>query len=84
MPRQAKDDTEMSRISPQQRFMLQMFADGWAFKLFNDRRGSWNTYWSLVRNGYIDHRQTVEHAGKPAVTARLTDRGKQAMMKGRK
>lgn len=76
--------TGKSRISPQQRFMLQMFADGWAFKLFNDRRGSWNTYWSLVRNGYIDHRQTVEHAGKPVVTARLTDKGKQAMIKGRK
>lgn len=40
-------------LSPQQVHMLKMFSKGWRFKLFNNVRGSWNTYWSLRRRGLI-------------------------------
>lgn len=67
-------------MSPQQLFMLRMFDQGWGFRLFNERRGSWNTYWSLKRSGYIKTKPAVEHAGKPVVMAELTERGKRAIM----
>lgn len=40
-------------LSEHQYFMLRHFALGWRFKLVNDKRGSWNTYWSLRRRGLV-------------------------------
>jgi hypothetical protein len=42
-----------TKPSPHQIFMLRMFSKGWRFKLHNDRPGSWNTYWSLIRRGLV-------------------------------
>jgi len=36
-------------LSDHQIFMLKHFAMGWKFKQYNDKPGSWNTYWSLRR-----------------------------------
>ena len=33
--------------------MLKMFSKGWRFKLVNNVRGSWITFWSLRRRGLI-------------------------------
>jgi len=40
-------------LSPQQAHMLKMFGKGWRFKLVNNVRGSWTTFWSLRRRGLI-------------------------------
>lgn len=67
------------RLSPQQAFMLKMIADGWAFKLFNNKRGSWNTYWSLRRHKLIEY-QKLNREGKDIVAHnRLSDKGRRAL-----
>jgi hypothetical protein len=66
-------------ITPHQAFMLKMFADGWGFKLYNDKRGSWNTYWSLVRRGLLTQSQTVKTSTNLVARRKLTDKGKRAL-----
>jgi len=63
-------------LSNHQIFMLKMFDKGWGFKLFNDRPGSWNTYWSLIRRGYLGKGKTVKRAGNLIAIERLTDKGR--------
>lgn len=70
-------------ISTQQARMLMMFEKGWGFRLFNDRPGSWCTYWSLVRRKLICNRNTVTHAGKPVAKAVLSKMGKRELEKYR-
>ena len=68
-------------LSHQQIRMLKMFERGWGFRLINERPGSWTTYWSLVRRKLICQRQTVTHAGKPVVMAKLSETGKRLLDK---
>lgn len=67
------------KLTKHQAFMLKMFADGWGFRLHNERRGSWLTFWSLRRKGLISSGKTVEMAGKPVAVDRLTLSGRQAL-----
>ena len=56
-----------TRPSPQQLFMLDMFAHGWKFKLFNKKIGSWNTYWSLRRRDLVNgcsHKNEITDKGR--------------------
>ena len=68
-------------LSNHQIFMLKMFDKGWGFKLFNDRPGSWNTYWSLIRRGYLGRGKTVKRAGNLIAIERLTAKGRAALEK---
>jgi len=68
-------------MTPQQIFMLKMFADGWGFRLFNKRPGSWNTYWALLRKGYIKTGLTKQTKNGPVAIDRLTASGKKALEK---
>ena len=70
-------------ISHHQAQMLAMFEKGWGFRLFNDRPGSWNTYWSLVRRKLICDRKRVERAGKPVTKASLSEMGARELKKYR-
>ncbi len=70
-------------ISHHQAQMLAMFERGWGFRLFNDRPGSWCTYWSLVRRKLICDRKTVEHAGRPVAMVSLSKMGKRELEKYR-
>jgi hypothetical protein len=63
-------------LSEHQIFMLRMFEKGWGFKLYNERPGSWTTYWSLRRRGLLSSGQTVHRAGNLVAVGRLTDKGK--------
>ena len=71
--------TTMTKLSPNQIFMLKMFADGWGFKLFNSKRGSWKTYWSLRTRGLLSSGPTVRRAGNLVAVDRLTDKGRAAL-----
>jgi len=62
-------------LSPHQILMLKMFERGWGFKMYNDRPGSWNTYWSLIRRGYLGKGKTIHRAGNLVAVERLTDKG---------
>lgn len=44
-----------TKPSQHQLHMLRMFDKGWKFKLFNECRGSWNTYWVLLRKGWCEN-----------------------------
>ncbi len=68
-------------MSPQQIFMLKMFADGWGFRLFNKKPGSWNTYWALRRKGYIKAGPTKQTKSGPVAIDRLTAKGRDALAK---
>lgn len=68
-------------LSPHQIFMLRMFEKGWGFKMYNSKRGSWMTYWSLRRRGLIGSGKTVHRAGNLVAVDRLTDRGREALSK---
>lgn len=68
-------------LSPQQVFMLKMFADGWGFKLYNDKPGSWNTYWSLRRRGLLGCGPTVKTSTNLVARDRLTAKGRKALAK---
>jgi len=62
-------------LSPHQIFMLKMFEKGWGFKLYNNKPGAWNTYWSLIRRGYLGNGKTVYQAGNLVAVKCLTDKG---------
>jgi hypothetical protein len=66
-------------LSPHQAFMLKMFEDGWGFKMYNERPGSWNTYWSLRRRGLLGHGLTVKTSTNLIAKDRLTEKGRKAL-----
>lgn len=68
-------------MSPQQIFMLRMFEKGWGFRLFNDRPGSWNTYWSLIRRGYLGTGAFRDSPSGPVAIERLTKKGRAVLAK---
>lgn len=63
-------------LSPHQIFMLKMFEKGWGFKLYNNKPGAWNTYWSLIRRGYLGNGKTVYQAGNLVSIDKLTEKGR--------
>lgn len=67
------------RLSPAQIFMLKMFEKGWGFKLYNTKRGSWMTYWSLRTRGLIGSGPTVKRGDNLVAVDRLTDKGRQVL-----
>lgn len=69
------------KLSPNQLFMLRMFEKGWGFKMFNSKRGSWMTYWSLRTRGLLSSGPTVRRAGNLVAVDRLTDAGRAALRK---
>lgn len=71
----------MTKLSDHQVFMLRMFEKGWGFKMFNSKKGSWMTYWSLRTRGLIGNGPTVYRAGKLVAVDRLTDKGREALKK---
>ena len=71
------------KLSPHQIFMLRMFEKGWGFKMFNNKNGSWNTYWSLKKRGLLGSGPTVYRAGNIVAMDRLTDKGRNALIKAR-
>lgn len=69
-------------LSPNQIFMLRMFEKGWGFKLYNSKRGSWMTYWSLRRRKLLDKGETVRRSdGNLIAINRLTKAGRDALRK---
>lgn len=58
-------------LSPHQVFMLKHFAVGWKFRLFNDRPGSWTTYWSLRRRKLVDAGSVVTEQGRKVLAKEL-------------
>lgn len=68
-------------LSPNQAFMLKMFADGWAFRLFNNKRGSWTTYWSLRRRGLITPVETIRSRNNLIACNKLTYEGRKELEK---
>lgn len=66
-------------LSPHQIFMLKMFEKGWGFKLYNNKPGAWNTYWSLIRRGYLGNGKTVYQAGRLVAIDKLTEKGRAAL-----
>lgn len=69
-------------LSPQQLFMLRMFEKGWGFKLYNNKPGSWVTYWSLRRRGLLGVGPTVSRLdGNLIAMDRLTKAGRDALRK---
>ena len=67
------------KLSPQQIFMLKMFEKGWGFKLFNNRPGSWNTYWSLRKKGLLGRGKTIRRANNLVAIDRLTHEGREIL-----
>lgn len=69
-------------LSPKQIAMLCMFEKGWGFKLYNNVRGSWNTYWSLRRRGLLSSGKTLWRSdGNLIAVDRLTNAGREALRK---
>lgn len=66
-------------LTPNQAFMLKMFADGWGFKMYNKKPGSWNTYWSLKRRGLLGSGPTVKTSTNLIAKDRLTAAGRKAL-----
>ena len=67
-------------LSPNQIFMLRMFEKGWGFKLYNNKPGSWTTYWSLRRRGLLSMGRTVSRSdGNLIAVNRLTEAGRKAL-----
>jgi hypothetical protein len=58
-----------------------MFERGWGFKMYNSKRGSWMTYWSLRSRGLIGSGKTVHRAGNLVAVDRLTDKGREVLSK---
>lgn len=67
------------KLTPNQLFMLRMFAKGWGFNLFNSKRGSWMTYWSLRTRGLLGSGETKRMGGRLVAVDRLTDKGREAL-----
>ena len=80
-PNPQRTSTQMSKLSRHQIFMLKMFEKGWGFKMFNSKRGSWMTYWSLRTRGLIGNGPTVHRAGNLVAVDRLTDKGRAVLAK---
>lgn len=69
-------------LSPNQIFMLRMFERGWGFKLYNNKPGSWTTYWSLRRRGLLSMGDTISRSdGNMIAMDRLTEKGREALRK---
>lgn len=69
-------------LSPNQIFMLRMFERGWGFKLYNNKPGSWTTYWSLRRRGLLSMGDTISRSdGNLIAMDRLTEKGREALRK---
>jgi hypothetical protein len=67
-------------LSPNQIFMLRMFEKGWGFKMYNNKPGSWTTYWSLRRRKLLDKVETVRRSdGNLIAVNRLTEAGRKAL-----
>ena len=58
-------------LSDHQIFMLKHFAMGWKFKQYNDKPGSWNTYWSLRRRNLIKADSVVTEQGRKVLAKEL-------------
>jgi hypothetical protein len=68
-------------MSEHQIFMLKMFKDGWGFKLFNKKPGSWSTYWSLRRRGYVESSLCKKTPAGLVAICHLTALGQKALDK---
>ena len=69
-------------MTQNQIFMLKMFEKGWGFKLYNERPGSWTTYWSLRRRGLLSAGQTKRRTdGNLIAVCRLTNKGREVLRK---
>ena len=68
-------------MTEHQIFMLKMFKDGWGFKLFNKKPGSWNTYWSLRRKGYLSAGPCKNTGSGLVAVDRLSPLGEEALEK---
>ena len=66
----------MQRPTDHQLHMLAMFSKGWRFRIFNKKRGSWNTYWALRRKGLCRCLPTKDE--KPNIDV-LTEAGHEAL-----
>lgn len=51
--------------------MLKHLAMGWKFSLYNDKPGSWNTYWSLRRRGLVLANNKVTDLGRKVLVKEL-------------
>jgi hypothetical protein len=51
--------------------MLKHLAMGWKFRLYNDKPGSWNTYWSLRRRGLVLANSKVTDLGRKVLVKEL-------------
>lgn len=70
------------KLSPQQLFMLRMFEKGWGFKLYNSKRGSWMTYWSLRKRKLLAPGSIVRRSdGNLIAVDRLTAAGREVLRK---
>jgi allantoicase len=58
-------------LSDHQIFMLKHFAMGWKFKQYNDKPGSWTTYWSLRRRKLVDAGSVVTKLGHEVLAKEL-------------
>lgn len=58
-------------LTHHQVFMLKHFAIGWKFKQYNEKPGSWNTYWSLRRRGLIEANSRVTELGRKVLAKEL-------------
>jgi len=69
-------------MTQNQIFMLKMFEKGWGFKLYNERPGSWTTYWSLRRRGLLSAGPTKTRTdGNLIAVCRLTNKGREVLRK---
>ena len=69
-------------LSPNQIFMLRMFDKGWGFKMYNNKLGSWTTYWSLRRRGLLSAGRNISRSdGNLIAMDRLTEKGRKALRK---
>lgn len=66
-------------LTPHQAFMLKMFDDGWGFKMYKAKNGSWCTFWSLRRKGLLGAGETKKTSTNLIAINRLTPLGKKAL-----
>lgn len=58
-------------LSDHQIFMLKHLAMGWRFRLYNDKPGSWTTYWSLRRRKLVTAGSVVTEQGRMVLAKEL-------------
>jgi len=68
-------------LTPHQVFMLKHFAIGWKFKQYNDKPGSWNTYWALRRKGLVEADSRVTSLGRKVLAKELQLQAKRELGK---